>query len=128
MQRGWFGRNTLGLQKYRNVISTSTALLSVVISAVGMQPGICFGKETNLLTRLVFVVETHIYGRQKRFVLQAGTNVLALAKLWPESSGKRKHEKTKVFLREKSKFRGSKQTFLENVKPLKTNLFFFVFD
>ena len=29
--------------------------------------------------------------RQKRFVLQAETNVLALPKIWPESSGKRKH-------------------------------------
>ena len=38
-----------------------------------MQPGVCFGKETNLLTgeRLVFLVETNVYKRQKRFVLQA---------------------------------------------------------
>ena len=57
-----------------------------------MQPGVCFGKETHLLTgeRLVFLVETNVYRRQKRFVLQAETNVLALPKLWPESSGTRK--------------------------------------
>jgi len=38
-----------------------------------MQPGVCFAKETNLLTgeRLVFLVETNVYKRQKRFVLQA---------------------------------------------------------
>ena len=33
--------------------------------SVGMQPGVCFGKETNLLTgeRLVFLVETFIDGK-----------------------------------------------------------------
>ena len=48
-----------------------------------MQPGVCFGKETHLLTgeRLVFLVETNVYRRQKRFVLQAETNVLALPKI-----------------------------------------------
>ena len=80
---------------------------------VGMQPGVCFGKKTNLLTgeRLVLLVETDVYRRQKRFVLQAETNVLALPKLWPESSGKRKQ----TLPMRKSKFRGSKQTFFRNV-------------
>ena len=80
---------------------------------VGMQPGVCFGKKTNLLTgeRLVLLVETDVYRRQKRFVLQAETNVLALPKLWPESSGKRKQ----ALPMRKSKFRGSKQTFFRNV-------------
>ena len=61
-------------------------------TTVGMQPGVCFGKKTNLLTgeRLVFLVETNVSRRQKRFVFQAETNVLVLSKLGTGSSGKRK--------------------------------------
>jgi len=52
--------------------------------------------ETNLSTgeRLVFyvyfLVEANISRRQKRFVVQAETNVLVLSKLGTGSSGKRK--------------------------------------
>jgi hypothetical protein len=63
-----------------------------------MQPGVCFEAERNVLTggRLVFLVETNVSRRQKRFVFQAGfvfqaeTNVLVLAKLGTGRSGKRK--------------------------------------
>ena len=57
-----------------------------------MQPGVCFEAETNVLTgeMLVFLVETNVSRRQKRFVFQVETNVLVLSKLGTGSSGKRK--------------------------------------
>jgi len=86
-----------------------------------MRSGVCFEAETNVLTgeRLVFLVETNVSRRQKRFVFQAETNVLVLSKLGTGSSGKKKHmfsSKNKgTFPLRKRKFQGSKQTFLGNV-------------
>jgi len=87
---------------------------------VGMQPGVCFGKETELLTgeRVIFLVETDVYRRQKGLFYKPKTTFFSLPKLWPERSGK----ETKVFLPKptfpmrKSKFRGSKQTFFGKVR------------
>ena len=85
-----------------------------------MQPGVCFEAETNVLTgeMLVFLVETNVSRRQKRFVFQAETNVLVLSKLGTGSSGTRKHmfsSKKLTFPLRKRKFQGSKQTFLETL-------------
>ena len=57
---------------------------------VGMQPGVCFGKETELLTgeRVIFLVETNVYRRQKGLFYKPKITFFSLPKLWPERSGK----------------------------------------
>ena len=82
----------LGIRRYIYIY------ISSIPSSIRMQPGVCFEAERNVLTggRLVFLVETNVSRRQKRFVFQAGfvfqaeTNVLVLSKLGTGSSGKRK--------------------------------------
>ena len=94
-----------------------------------MQPGVCFEAETNVLAgeRFVFLVETNVSRRQKRFVFQAGTNVLVLSKLGTGSSGKRKHmfsSKNQRFSCENVSFRARNKPFLETLVwnwKLKTN-------
>ena len=85
-----------------------------------MQPGVCFEAETNVLTgeRLVFLVETNVSRRQKRFVFQAETNVLVLSKLGTGSSGKRKRmfsSKNQRFSCENVSFRARNKPFLETL-------------
>jgi hypothetical protein len=85
-----------------------------------MQPGVCFEAETNVLAgeRFVFLVETNVSRRQKRFVFQAGTNVLVLSKLGTGSSGKRKHmfsSKNQRFSCENVSFRARNKPFLETL-------------
>ena len=57
---------------------------------VGMQPGVCFGKETEPLTgeRVIFLVETNVYRRQKGLFYKPKITFFSLPKLWPERSGK----------------------------------------
>ena len=108
----------LGIRRY--------IYISSIPSSIRMQPGVCFEAERNVLTggRLVFLVETNVSRRQKRFVFQAGfvfqaeTNVLVLSKLGTGSSGTRKYmfsSKKLTFPLRKRKFQGSKQTFFGNV-------------